>query len=412
LQAGLLKEGKERNHFYDAFRHRIMFPIRNLAGRVIAFGGRRLRDEAETAKYINSPESAVYRKGRELFGLWESRNEIRTRDEAILVEGYTDCLSLVMAGVTTAVASLGTALTDNQARLIKRFTENVFILYDGDNAGLGAARRAIDVILAAGASPRVIVLPKEEDPDSYVRKLGGEAVWKLKNESALSPAEFQLLLAENSGRSGRDAAARLVESAALIENRVTQDIFLRDVASKTGVNLDALRRELDRARTPGYADSKPVETTPPNWPPTGILTDLARTLVRRPELRPVAFANWSSLKIDDTHLRELFKLMYEDWRRGSEHEPVALLDRLLEPPLRDFVSDALFDTETEENPDHALEGDRQFVLDSLRVLEADRVHYEIEDLRPRLHKAPDDMELLNRMQTLMKKEKELRRKQG
>lgn len=408
-QTGLLKEGKEGTHLYDAFRHRIMFPIRNLAGRVIAFGGRRLREDAETPKYVNSPESAVYRKGRELFGLWEARNDIRTREEAFLVEGYTDCLSLVMAGVTTTVASLGTALTDNQARLVKRFAENIFVLYDGDNAGLGAARRAVDVLLTAGASPRVIVLPEEEDPDSFVRKHGSEAVWKLKNESALSPAEFQLSLAKHSGRSAREAARRLVESAALIENRVTQDIFLRDAASKTGVSLDALRRELDGIRTPARPDGKQVTPTK-DWPPAGIITDLARILIRRPELRPVAFANWSSLKIEDPHLAELLKVLYEAWQHGDDKEPVTLLDRFLEPPLRDFVSVSLFETEPEEDAERALQMDRQFVLDSLRVLEADRVHLEIEELRPRLHRAPDDMEILNRMQVLMKKERELRGK--
>jgi DNA primase len=408
LQAGLLKEKDGR--YYDAYRHRIIFPIRNLAGRVIAFGGRRLRDEAETAKYINSPESAVYRKGRELFGLWEARNDIRTREEAMLVEGYTDCLSLVMAGVSTAVASLGTALTENQARLVKRFAQNVYILYDGDNAGLGAARRAIDVLLAAGTSPRVIVLPPEEDPDSYVRKHGGEAVWKLKNESALSPAEFQLLLAKHSGRNASEAARRLVESAALIESPVEQDVFLREAAEQTGVSLDAMRRELDRSRAPIRQDSQQVTPPRTNWPPPGILTDLARTLIRRPELRPVAFANWASLRIEDPTMRELFKVMYEEWRHGDGREPVALLDVFVEPPLRDFVSDSLFESGESEDADRALDADRQFVLDSLRNLEADRVREELADLKRRLTKSPDDMDLLTQMQNLMKKEKELRRK--
>ncbi len=152
LQAGLVKEGRDPGRVYDAFRHRVMFPTRNLAGRVIAFNGRRLRDD-DPAKYINSPETAVYHKGRELFGLWEARGEIRTRDEAILVEGPTDCLSLVMAGIPIAVASLGTSLTEPQARLLKRFTSRVFILYDGDSAGRAAARRAVDILLGRGRDP-------------------------------------------------------------------------------------------------------------------------------------------------------------------------------------------------------------------------------------------------------------------
>jgi DNA primase len=409
VQAGLLKARQDDSGFYDAFRHRIMFPIRNLAGRVIAFGGRRLKDDEDSPKYVNSPESAVYRKGRELFGLWEARGDIRTKEEAFLVEGYTDCLSLVMADVTTTVASLGTALTDNQARLLKRFTDNVFILYDGDNAGLGAARRAIDVLLGAGAAPRVIVLPPEEDPDSFVRKFGGDAVWKLRDE-ALSPAEFQLMLAKRARRSAREAAKRLVESAALIEDKVAQDVFLREAASKTGVSLEALRSELDHGRA-AMRPSTATTSEQSTWPPAGILTDLARTLIRRPDLHPVVFANYSALKIEDPQLRELYRVLYDEWRKSSakDQEPVSLLDQFVEPPLRDFVSEALFQQQDQEADDeHAQEADRQFVLDSLRILEADRVHGDIEELRTRLHDTPDDMELLSRMQTLMKKEKELR----
>jgi DNA primase len=409
LQAGLLKEGKERNKPYDAFRHRIMFPIRNLSGRVIAFGGRRLREE-ETAKYINSPETAVYRKGRELFGLWEARNEIRSRGEAILVEGYTDCLSLVMAGVNVTVASLGTALTEQQARLVKRFAGNVFIFYDGDDAGLGAARRAIDVLLSVGAASRVIVLPEVEDPDSFVRKQGGEAVWKLRNE-ALSPIEFQLFLMKRNRTSTADAVRELVASAALIASPVEQDVFLRDISSKTAVSTDALRRELARVRAPARVSEDASGRS--KWPPLSPLTALTRVLVRRGELRPLVFDKWTPREISDPHLAELLTLLHEEWKTESMKEPAALLDHFTESPLREFLAECLYESEEESDDDRALEIDRKTALDCLNMMEADRLRAQIAEKKRRLAEAPEEAgEILPEVQRLMREEKRLRGQKG
>jgi len=403
-QAGLLKEGKEKNRPYDAFRHRVMFPIRNLAGRVIAFGGRRLREEEE-AKYINSPETAVYRKGRELFGLWEARQDIRTRDEAILVEGYTDCLSLVMAGVTITVASLGTALTEQQARLLKRFTDKVFILYDGDNAGLSAARRAIDVLIAAGAKPRVIVLPGTEDPDSFVRKNGGDAIWQLR-ETAFSPVDFQLHLAKRNQVPPADAARELVNTAVLIASPVEQDIFLREISARTAVSADALRRELSRVRVPGQIpEEKSARTT---WPPKGTLTALTRVLVRRTDLRPVIFEKWSPQNIADAKLAELLNVLYEEWQSNAIKEPEKLLDRFPDSPLREFLAGCLYETEDEEDEERGLEIDRRTALDCLRGLEADGLRVEIAELKQKLVASPNEPQLLRELQNLMRREKNLR----
>jgi DNA primase len=405
LQAGLLKEGKEKNRPYDAFRHRIMFPIRNLSGRVIAFGGRRLREE-ESAKYINSPETAVYRKGRELFGLWEARNEIRTRGEAILVEGYTDCLSLVMAGVSVTVASLGTALTEQQARLVKRFTDKVYILYDGDDAGLGAARRAIDVLLAAGAAPQVLVLPEGEDPDSFVRKQGGEAIWKLRND-AFSPIEFQLFLMKRRNASTGDAVRELVASAALISSPVEQDVFLRDIAAKTAVSADALRRELARMRTP----ARVIEEMVPRgkWPLPSPLTALTRVLVRSTELRPLIFEKWTPADIADPHLAELLTELYREWQAENIREPQTLLDRFPESPMREFLAECLYESEEDTDDERALEIDRKIALDCLNMLEADKLRALIAEKKRRLAEAPDEAGvILPELQHLMRNEKRLR----
>jgi len=341
-----------------------------------------------------------------LFGLWEARNEIRTRGEAILVEGYTDCLSLVMAGVTVAVASLGTALTEQQARLVKRFSDRVFILYDGDDAGLGAARRAIDVLLSAGAAPQVVVLPAEEDPDSFVRKQGGEAAWKLRNE-ALSPIEFQLFLAKRNHVSLADAVRELVASAALMASPVEQDVFLRDISTKTAVSTDALRRELGRVRTPGRtAEEAPARG---KWPPPSPLTALTRVLVRRTELRPLIFEKWTPRDISDPRLAELLEELHREWQTESMKEPPALLDRFPESPLREFLAECLYESEDETDDDRALEIDRKTALDCLNMMEADKLRALIAEKKRRLAEAPEEAgAILPQLQQLMREEKRLR----
>jgi DNA primase len=413
VQAGLLKEGKEKHRPYDAFRHRVMFPIRNLAGRVIAFGGRRLREEneSESAKYINSPETSVYKKGREVFGLWEARNEIRKRDRAVIVEGYTDCASLVMAGVSIAVASLGTSLTTDQARLVKRFTSNIFIFYDGDNAGLAAAKRAADLLLSIGTAPRVVVVPADEDPDSYVQKHGGEAAWELIN-AARSPVEFQLEYGDRLSVPRKATVRELVTTAGLIASPVDQDIFVREVAARTGVSLDALRREVSR-QVPVERDT-PTLSRSEAWPKPGLLTTLTEILVRRVPLRDTVFEQWTPAEVEDPHLKELLGTLYSEWQAGVMRQPENLLNEFSEPPLRDFISRAMFGPEgSEDDLRRQSEIDQQLALDCLRKLEATRVREQIQRLRERLGAAGGtDMTMMQEMQVLLKKEKELHHKTG
>ena len=166
---GLIKPDK------DFFRSRIIFPIRNLSGKVIGFGARTLSSDKKVPKYLNSPESDIYNKRKTLFGLYFSKTEIRKKDNCFLVEGYTDVLSLHQNGIENVVASSGTSLTTDQIRLIKRFTENMTVLFDGDNAGIKAALRGLDLILEQDVNVRLVLLPEGEDPDSYVRKVGTTA---------------------------------------------------------------------------------------------------------------------------------------------------------------------------------------------------------------------------------------------
>ena len=168
-KAGLII--KKNNKKYDRFRNRLMFPIHNLSGKVIAFGARQIKEDKKQPKYINSPETNLYVKSDVLYGLYQSKNDIRKEDKCILVEGYTDVISLYQIGIKNVVSSSGTSLTNNQIKLISRYTKNITILFDGDEAGLSASLRGMNLILENDLNVKIVSLPENEDPDSLSKKL-------------------------------------------------------------------------------------------------------------------------------------------------------------------------------------------------------------------------------------------------
>jgi DNA primase len=171
VEAGLIKK-KEDGNYFDMFRHRVIFPIHDLTGKVIAFGGRQLVKDDRSPKYLNSPETEVYHKSNVLYGVFQSKKHIKNLNNCYLVEGYTDVTTLHQGDVKNVVASSGTSLTEGQIKLIKRFTDNVTVLYDGDAAGIKASLRGIDLLLEQGLNVRCVSFPEGEDPDSYCKKLG------------------------------------------------------------------------------------------------------------------------------------------------------------------------------------------------------------------------------------------------
>ncbi|UFH56226.1 DNA primase [Spirosoma sp. KNUC1025] len=189
----LIKEAESGGNrkIFDRFRGRVMFPIHNVSGRVIAFGARILKTDKNQPKYLNSPETTVYHKSQVLYGIFQAKQAIRQEDVCFLTEGYTDVISLHQAGIKNVVASSGTSLTTEQIRLIARFTTNVTILYDGDAAGIKAALRGLDMVLEEGLNLRLLLLPNGEDPDSYVHKVGAEAFKSYIKEHAQDFIDFK-----------------------------------------------------------------------------------------------------------------------------------------------------------------------------------------------------------------------------
>jgi DNA primase len=251
--AGLIKQSERMEEPYDRFRDRIIFPIADGRGRWIAFGGRVPGRATEgVAKYLNSPETPIYQKGRTFYGLNWSRTAIRREQSALVVEGYVDYVSLAARGVDHVVAGLGTAMTSEQAELLARYTRRVLLLYDSDSAGLKASFRAGDVLLHAGVEPLVVTLPVGEDPDSLVRKGGAQAVTALLAGAVdVLDRKLQILMERGyfeqiEGR--RRALDRLLPTLRAAADPALKDIYIARVAERTGVQRDTLEAELTNDR--------------------------------------------------------------------------------------------------------------------------------------------------------------------
>jgi DNA primase len=252
LEVGLAKEPRTGRDPYDAFRGRIVFPIEAVGGRVVAFGGRILgRAEEHVPKYLNSPESPVYHKGRKLYGLGWSRGAIRREECVLVVEGYMDYVSLAAHGVANVVAPLGTALTPEQAELIARYAPRAILLYDSDKAGLRATFRSGDELLRAGVEVQVATLPEGEDPDSLVRGRGAAALRKYLAD-AVDVLERKVQILERKAyfttiKGTRQALDALLPTARAAADDVTRDVYLKRIAEKTGVTRETLEGELAEA---------------------------------------------------------------------------------------------------------------------------------------------------------------------
>lgn len=237
---------------FDRFAGRVMFPIHSVAGRVIAFGGRTLRTDKKIAKYLNSPESEIYHKSNSLYGIFFAKRAITQHDKCYLVEGYTDVLSLHQAGIENVVASSGTSLTTDQIRLIKRFTPNLTILYDGDAAGIKASLRGIDMVLEQGLNVKIVLLPDGEDPDSYARTHSEQEVldYIAQQETDFIRFKTKLLLRE----ANNDPIARaslitdIVRTISIIPESITRSVYIKECAALMDIGEQVLASEVLKQR--------------------------------------------------------------------------------------------------------------------------------------------------------------------
>ncbi|MDR7870162.1 MAG: DNA primase [Tissierellaceae bacterium] len=252
---GLIGRKTGNNGYYDKFRDRIIFPIIDTRSRVIGFGGRVMNDSLP--KYLNSKDSMIFNKGNYLYGL-NLVNKFSDKKKILLVEGYMDVISLFSSGINYAVASLGTALTERQAKLLKRYGEEIYICYDSDNAGTKATLRAIDILLKEDVKPRIILLPNGMDPDDYIKKMGNIEFNKLFVKS-LSHVDYKILISKNKYNldSIEDKIEFTLETSKIIkslESPVEQDVYIKKVSIDTGISIDAIEAEVRKGK--GYNKPK------------------------------------------------------------------------------------------------------------------------------------------------------------
>jgi len=237
---------------FDRFAGRVMFPIHSISGRVIGFGGRTLKTDKKVAKYLNSPESEVYHKSEILYGIFHAKKAITQENKCFLVEGYTDVISLHQAGIENVVASSGTSLTQDQIKLIKRFTPNVTVLYDGDAAGIKASLRGIDMILEEGLNVKVVLMPEGEDPDSFARTHSASEVLEYikENETDFIKFKTRLLLDDSKNDPIKQAGliTDIVRSISAIPEQVTRAVYIKECSRLLDIGEDVLYSEVGKIR--------------------------------------------------------------------------------------------------------------------------------------------------------------------
>ena len=245
-KVGLTKQ--KEDYTFDFYRGRVLFPIHSISGRVLGFGGRTLKNDKKVAKYYNSPESPIYNKSEILYGLYFSKGAIIKNDECLLCEGYTDVISMFQSGVTNVVSSSGTSLTREQVRLVKRYTKNLTILYDGDAAGIKASFRGIDLILEEGLNVQVVLFPDGEDPDSYAKNhslVEIQAMISEKKQDFISFKASVLIDGSDNDPIQRSKLIReVVQSVALIPDQITRSVYVQEIAKKFEINEQTISNEL------------------------------------------------------------------------------------------------------------------------------------------------------------------------
>lgn len=377
-QLGLTKSS-ERGSF-DFYRGRVMFPIHNLTGRVLGFGGRTLRSDKSVAKYFNSPESEIYNKSKILYGLYYAKSSIIKEDECFLVEGYTDVISMHQSGIENVVASSGTALTEGQIRLIRRYTPNITILYDGDAAGIKASFRGIDLILTEGMNVQVVLFPDGEDPDSYSKSVSESAFRTYIEENKKDFIRFktEALLSDtgNDPLKRAETIKEIVKSIAVIPDAIIRSVYCKetsqifDIAEKTVINeVNKLLSKNNKIETPEEveASSLPEEVKPKSPKGKHSLIDQERDLIRLKlkygEINidieavdeegndiiasmPLAqFITEELLSDELTFTNEIYQHIYEEFIDGINNQLIVNANQFLQQPdpkLAEVVTDLTF----------------------------------------------------------------------
>ncbi len=454
IDSGLCLEREDK--LIDRFKGRVMFPIHNLSGRVIAFGGRTLRNDKKVAKYINSPETDVYHKSKIVYGIYQAKSEIIKLDNCYLVEGYTDVISLHQAGIHNVVASSGTSLTVEQIRLIKRYTNNLTIMYDGDDAGIKASFRGIDLVLEEGMNIRTVLFPDGEDPDSFSKRMDEVELTNFIQANSKDFIQFkaQLLAGEAKGDPIRTAGLikDIIASISLIPDPIMRNLYVRQCSSIMDMDEEVLMMELNRSRRKNWNEKQKRENQnspeeiPVDEPQLTRRTDQTpkkrdaefqeRDIVRilmlfgdrnihfdvwdeaeekvvdQEEVNVVDYVVTEIIEDDITFDHPLFNLIFDEFKRMLVEKQLPTEQHFINHPNQEISSLAVNffaqpHTVSERWKEHNIivtrEEDvlKRSIMSSISVLKLRKLEKMINDTRDQMKKAEDDqlhqlMETLNR----------------
>ncbi len=347
-EAGLAISKTQKNSSYDRFRNRIIFPVRNQYGRTVGFGARKF-DDSEGPKYINSPETPVYQKGRLLYGLYQNREAVRQRDMIIIVEGYTDVMALYEHGIGVGVATSGTALTPEQARLINRYTKNVVLLYDADAAGIKAALRGTEVLFGANLDVNVINLGQKNDPDSFLRENTIED-FNAKLEERQSIIEFYASGFKDKGKSlsYNQKTSRIRDMMDLIDNisdTLKRELMLKEIGEKLSTDEKTIFKEYYRKKRAGSRYKRTYEKPDTEKPAKNLLNELdpvekslGRILVNDPESTGDIISSIDKEDINSPVIVNLLGIVEKIFKAKKQYKPGDLINEGLDSDMQKLIS--------------------------------------------------------------------------
>ncbi len=339
--AGLVLPKQGGHGYYDRFRDRLMMPICDSAGNIVGFGGRALGEQQP--KYLNSPETAIFRKGVHLYALHLAARAIREAGVVLVVEGYFDAISLHNAGFPRTVASLGTALTQDQVTLLHRYADKAVLIFDPDPAGTQAAWRGLELLVAEEMGVAVVVLPKGKDPDSFVREYGRDAFLERVKE-AQDLVDFLLARAEESGLSGVDekvaAARQVVRLIARMPEGVRKAKYVQKLAERLGVSEGTVLAELRRVHLP---ESAPTSVPPPSLGLPPVEKTLVQICLLFPDIRPLVWENLGGEELSASPLRSIYRFLRE--YTGGEESLARALSHHPDPVVRQVAAEILVSAE-------------------------------------------------------------------
>lgn len=400
LAVALLKEsglfGVYSGNMVDLFRERLMFPIHNSFGEVIAFGGRLLEEKPGVGKYMNSPGTELYTKGKELYGLHKTKYNISKTGLALVCEGYFDFLRLFESGFTNSVASLGTALTEDQIFLLKRFANKALMLYDGDAAGIKAAVRGGLLCLSRGMEVSIALLPDGEDPDSFILNQGSDAM-----QSLLESAPGLIAFLAKDPRPEQPTAERidlLLDALRSLKDMVKRELMVKEVSDAFGVSETALLSKLHRSSAPAQPESAPVSSAIHRQESTEERDFLVLALKDYDSYKLLA-SEVNQSYFSNRLYRNLYNFLVSQSLSAEDYNPSALLDNIENKEIKESLAELLFE-----------DGQHMRFEDCLSGIRIRKVQRDLDELDRAIVKDPNNLELLKQKEKLARSYRRMTRK--